>query len=123
MAPYQLQQHDARTHTRAQARHTRRHATNPAQTTPRGAGDGRADCATRTHEEGAIVQKIKLLTDTKIKYPALHAQASMLKLFSGDVDVPGQLVQMVAAEVGRQSFRREHAHKDRLSTVTGKFTK
>jgi hypothetical protein len=45
----------------------------------------------------------------------------MLTLFSGDVDTPGQLVQMVAAETDRQSVRQERADKDRVSTVAGKL--
>ena len=53
------------------------------------------------------------------KYPTLHTQASMVKLCAGDVDVPGQLEQVLAAEVDRQSFRREHTKMEYL--LSGKI--
>jgi hypothetical protein len=60
MAPYQLQQHDVRVHTRAHTRHTRkRYASDRAQTTPCGAGDGRAGCTTRTREHASTRARVK----------------------------------------------------------------
>ena len=38
----------------------------------------------------------------------------MVKLLSGDVDVPGQLEQVLAAEADRQSFRREYTKMEYL---------